>query len=255
VLRSLRCVGAFIDPPPQPAPKTQPTTERMHLGTFLARCKGANFDTERQHCRTNHVRYTSRWKRGSGHSMPHVAAAVAGLCAHGDNVRSCILRLFTTSYSLFGENENDQARGGHCRIQAPGLSECRPGHGRKKCSQQIARDVSRAQHPPCRSANRRGVILRRAVPQNTVCWETALRAQNILTPSRHLGGLPSPSDTVPSASRQNPNALGGLVLAMGSNEPHNSSYPMRKGVLSQNICMYEPQSALAEVSISTYPVC
>ena len=30
--------GAFK--PPQPAPKTQPTTEPMHLGTFLARCKG-----------------------------------------------------------------------------------------------------------------------------------------------------------------------------------------------------------------------
>ena len=40
------------------------------------------------------MRYTSRWKRGSEHSIPHVAAAVVGLCVHGDNVRSCILRLF-----------------------------------------------------------------------------------------------------------------------------------------------------------------
>jgi hypothetical protein len=35
-----------------------------------------------------------------------------------------------------------------------------------------------------------------------VCWETALRAQNLSTPIRHLGGFPSPSDTVPNALSQ-----------------------------------------------------
>jgi hypothetical protein len=30
------------------------------------------------------------------------------------------------------------------------------------------------------------------------------------------------------------NTLGGLVSAMGSNEPHNSSYPMRK---AEKVCL------------------
>jgi hypothetical protein len=108
VLVQLCVVLAPSATPSQPTPKTQPTTKPMHLDTFLARCKlqGSSERTLMPIARTyqtNHEHYTSRWKWGvrvcewcvsTYHSTSHVTAAVVGFCVHGDNVRSCILRLF-----------------------------------------------------------------------------------------------------------------------------------------------------------------
>ena len=65
----------------------------------------------------------------------------------------------------------------------------------------------------------------------TVCWETALRAQNFLTPIRHLGGLASPSDTISNAPRQQTTRLVGLLPTEGSISPPQLLISDRKDVL------------------------
>ena len=123
MLRSLRCVGAFSDPPPQPAPKTQPTTEPIHLDTFLARYKGPPSKICcRYHYRTNHARYTSKWEWRGEHSIAHAAAAVVGVCVHVDNMLACKLRLIAFSE----KTKMTMVRGRCCQIQACELRNVKP---------------------------------------------------------------------------------------------------------------------------------
>ena len=85
-------------PLPNPTPNhSRPSSQCTWTPSLLvARAFRANFDTDSTAGPTTRATRAggSGGVTGSEHSIPHVAAAVVGLCMHGDNARGCILRLF-----------------------------------------------------------------------------------------------------------------------------------------------------------------
>ena len=115
-------------------------------------------------------------------------------------------------------------------------SECQTEHYRKKCCQQIARNMSRTHRIGAQIA--RGDVAVCSTP-TTVFSETALRGAKHLTRIRHpKRSTKSESHSTEYTTAKN-KRLVGLLSTDGSSSPQRASYAMRKEC-DQIICLWEP---------------